>query len=70
MSTIKQSTKSTWSDNTTLKNQKCQWIWLIGTLTVLITLFMLVDNKILTVVSYFGTQGLWTIIQTLLKQNN
>lgn len=50
--------------------RQCQWIWILGTLTVLVPLFMLVDDKILTVISYFGTQGLWTIIQTLLKQHS
>jgi hypothetical protein len=70
MSMTIQSTEPTVSDDAELKNQKRQWIWILGTLTVLVPLFILVDDKILTVISYFGTQGLWTIIQTLLKQNH
>jgi hypothetical protein len=60
------------SEQTTAPNKPSNpnLIWLIGTLTILVPLAMLVDNKILTVASYFITQGLWIIIQTLTKQPN
>lgn len=36
-------------------------------LCILIPLVILVDNKILTVFSYYITQGLWTIAEILWK---
>ena len=68
MQTSEQSAQS--SDVFELPSNRGALVYILGTTCTLGPLFFLFDHNLLTVISYFGTQGLWIILQALTKSSS